>query len=173
MKERRIAIGGLLLPEIGSWEFNESEGMIIGRRDNSPGWLEIIHASQDTLPQPVTHEFCLTVLRMMIKVDEEPTDRQMYESVCGPYGAATFIRASDKEPEVLRTWYSRRPPGLIYGIFTCPQQLAQGAAYEMASRQCARIMGDVLFDRVSWGADDDPLTQVLLANFVRLENERR
>src|SRR5687767_10715874 len=92
MKKCHIAIGGLLLPDQGGWEFSEHRGTIIGRRNDSPGLLEILHVSQDTLPQPVTHEFCLKVLRFMIKAEAEPTDRRMMESICGPYGAATFIR---------------------------------------------------------------------------------
>jgi hypothetical protein len=99
----------------------------------------------------------------------------MMESVCGPYGAATFLRAGERgggEDEVIRAWYCRRPPGLIYGIYICSQSAASGPAYEIASRQCSRIMADVLFDRVAWGAGDEPLTRVLEENFERLEYDR-
>src|SRR5438309_10718259 len=127
MKERHLAIGGLLLPEVAGWAFAERDGVILGRRPEGPGRLQILHVAQNTLPQPVTHDFCLSVLRLLVEVAGEPTDRQMMESVCGPYGAATFIRAAERgvrgrgEDEVIRGWYCRRPPGLIYGIFTCPQ----------------------------------------------------
>jgi len=173
MKQRHIAIAGLLLPEVGAWEFSELAGVITGRRNDSPGVLQILHALQDTVPQPVTHDFCLSVLRFMLKVEGEPTDRQLMESVCGPYGAATFLRGGERG-EVLRAWYCRRLPGVIYGVYSCPAESAHGPAYELVCRQCARIMSEVLFDRVSWGASagEDPLTKVLLTNFERLENER-
>jgi hypothetical protein len=167
MKNRRMAIGGLLLPEDPAWDLSESDGEIVGRRGDDPGRLRIMHVAQNTLPQPVTHDFCLTVLRILAKTEEEPTDRQMMESVCGPYGAATFLRGR----EVVRAWYCRRPPGLIVGMYTCPAALARGPAYQFVSGQCAHMMAEVLFDRPSWDATD-PLTQVLMPNFERLETER-
>ena len=190
MIQRHIAIGGLLLPQIGAWEFSELAGMITGRRDGAPGFLQILHVTQDTLPQPVTHDFCLSVLMFMIKPDGEPVDRVMMESVCGPYGAATFVRGArprngapphagagarpGEGGDVLRAWYCRRPPGLIYAVYSCPAELARGPAYEHAKVQCARIMSEVLFDRIGWGAtaEDDPLTKVLHDNFDRIEHER-
>ena len=60
---------------------------------------------------------------------------------------------------------------MIYGLYICRKSLAHGVAYERASAACARIMSGVLFDRVGWGDADDPLTQVLLNNFDRVENE--
>lgn len=181
MKKRYIAIAGLLLPEVIGWEFAERDGVIVGRGEG-PGRLQILHASQEALPQPVTHDFCLSVLRSLLGTTSDPTDRQLHESICGPYGAATFIRAIEGENsagdrergenEVVRAWYCRRPTGLIYGIHTCRQSSARGPAYEMVSRQCARIMADVLYDRVAWGAADDPLTRVLQDEFERLEVAR-
>ena len=168
MKKRYLAIGGLLLPEDPAWKFMMQEGVIVGKRKDDPGIFQILHASQDTLPQPVTHEFCLQVLRVMLKGEEEPTERQMGESICGPYGAATFKR----EREVMRGWYCRRPPGLIYGVYACPATVAKGPGYTFITARCALIMAEVLFDRASWGFEDDPLTKVLLENFERLEHER-
>jgi hypothetical protein len=173
MKKRRIAIGGLLLPQDSGWEFSEKDSVITGRRDG-PGKLQILFTAQNVLPQPVTHDFCLQVMRFLVEVDAEPTDCQAMESVCGPYGAATFTRTRSGTEELVRAWYCRRPPGLIYGIYSCPLAAAHSPAYELATRQCAHIMAEVLFDRISWGAsaEDDPLTKVLLENFERLENQR-
>jgi hypothetical protein len=60
---------------------------------------------------------------------------------------------------------------VIYGMYVCRNALAHGPAYEQARAACARMMAGVLFDRVGWGHADDPLTQVLLNNFYRIENE--
>ena len=168
MHKRVFAIGGLLLPADSAWKFVEVDGVIVGRRRNAPGMLQILHTSQDNLPQPLTHDFCLRVLQIMLKLEAEPTDRQMRESVCGPYGAATFLKESD----VCRAWYCRRPPGLIYGVYICPTAAAHGTGYSLMSADCAHIMAEVLFDRIAWGSVEDPLTEVLINNFDRLENDR-
>lgn len=169
MPKRRIAIGGLSLPANAAWEFTESDGAIVGRRMNDPGVFRIIHANQEELPQPVTHEFCLAVLRVLLKIDEEPADRQMMESVCGPYGAATFVG----QRLVTRAWYCRRLPGLIYGVYGCPTESARGEHYRFVLGQCAHMMAEVIYDRVAWGAtgSEDPLTQILLDNFERMEHD--
>jgi len=175
MKERRLAIGGLLLPEVRGWVFSERDGAIVGRPPRGPGLLRVLYVPQETMQQPVTHEFCVTVMRMVLNAGH-PTDHEMKESVCGPYGSATFVRAIRRgrwrgEDELIRAWYCRRPPGMIYGLYTCRKSMAHGIAYEQASAACARIMSGVLFDRVGWGDSDDPLTQVLLNNFERVEDE--
>jgi hypothetical protein len=177
MKEPRLAIGGLLLPEVPEWTFSERDGEVIGRPPpEGPGLLQILYVPQEELPQPVTHEFCMSVIRLVLKTASPPTDREMKESVCGPYGAATFVRRIPRgrrrgEDELIRAWYCRRLPGLIYGVYTCRESLAHGPVYERTRAACARIMSGVLFDRVGWGDADDPLTQVLLNNFYRVEND--
>jgi hypothetical protein len=177
MKEPRLAIGGLLLPEAAGWAFSERDGEVVGRPPRgAPGLLQVLHVPQETMPQPVTHAFCMSVMRMVLMTAGQPSDREMKESVCGPYGAATFVRTIRSgrwrgEDELIRAWYCRRPPGMIYGIYTCRKSVARGPAYERTRAACARIMAGVLFDRVDWGDADDPLTQVLLKDFDRVENE--
>ena len=176
MKQPRLAIGGLLLPEVPQWTFSQRDDEIIGRPSGGPGVLQILHVPQETMPQPVTHEYCMSVMRMVLLTAGPPTDREMKESVCGPYGTATFVRPIRSgrwrgEDELIRAWYCRRPPGMIYGLYICRKSLTHGPAYRQASAACARIMSGVLFDRVGWGDADDPLTQVLLTHFDRLENE--
>jgi hypothetical protein len=176
MKEPRLAIGGLLLPEVAGWVFSERDDAIVGRPARGPGVLRILHVPQETMSQPVTHEFCMSVMRMVLMTAGQPTDRQMKESVTGPYGAATFVRPIRRgrwrgEDELIRAWYCRRLPGMIYGIYACRRSLAHGDAYEQASAACAVIMSKVLFDRVGWGAADDPLAQVQLNMFNRVEHE--
>ena len=63
MHDRHLAIGGLLLPANSAWQFVEVDGVIVGRRRHAPGMLQILHTSQDNLPQPLTHDFCLRVLQ--------------------------------------------------------------------------------------------------------------
>ena len=92
MKEPRLAIGGLLLPEVAGWAFSERDDAIIGRPARGPGALRILHVPQETMAQPVTHEFCMSVIGMVLMTACPPTDREMKESVTGPYGAATFVR---------------------------------------------------------------------------------
>lgn len=180
MKEPRLAIGGLLLPEVFGWTFFERDGAVVGRpTEGAAGALQILYVPQETMPQPVTHEFCMSVMRMALMGAGEPTDWRMKESVCGPFGEATFVRRGrrgsgegEDDDELIRAWYCRRPPGVIYGVYICRESLAHGPAYERAVKGCARIMSGVLFDRVGWGADaDDPLTQVLLENFERVEED--
>jgi hypothetical protein len=192
MKEPRIAIGGLLLPEVLGWTFSERESEIVGkppvrhlaaggqREKQGTGVLQIFHVPQHVMPQPVTHEYCMSVMQMVLRSAGEPTNREMKESVCGPFGAATFARAGGGggrggEAEVIRGWYCRRPPGMIYGLYSCRKSLAHGAAYHQTVAECAYIMSHVLFDRVDWGAAgaDDPLTQVLLDNFARIEGGQK
>jgi len=178
MKEMRLAIGGLLLPETPGWKFSlrEHDPAIFGRPSGGPGLLQILHVPQETISQPVTHEFCILVASMVLKTDAHPSGRVMMESVCGPYGAATFVRTIQSgrwrgEQEVVRMWYCRRPPGLIYGLYFCRKSIAHGRAYERAMATCARIMANVLFDRPAWADENDPLTQVLSKNFERVENQ--
>jgi hypothetical protein len=176
MKEPRLAIGGLLLPEVQGWVFSERGEMIVGQPPAGPGVLQILYVPQETIPQPVTHDYCMSVMRMVLMTTSRPSDREMKESVCGPYGAATFVRKIRSgrwrgENELIRAWYCRRPPGVIYGLYICRKSLAHGPSYEYTRAACARIMSDVLFDRVAWGDAEDPLTQVLLHDFERVENE--
>jgi len=175
MKQSHLAIGGLLLPEARGWKFSERDGEIVGRPAVGPGVFRLLHVPQEIMPQPVTHEYCMAVMRMVLRVGQ-PTDHHMKESVCGPYGSATFVRPIQRGPgrgkdEVIRAWYCRRLPGMIYGLYICPKAVAHGPAYEQTRAACARMMSGVFFDRVGWGHADDPLTQVLLNSFDRVENE--
>jgi hypothetical protein len=176
MKEPRVAIGGLLLPEVPGWEFSERDGAIVGRPPRGPGVLQILYVPQETMPQPVTHEYCMSVMSMVLMTAGQPTDCERKESVCGPYGAATFVRPIRRgrwrgEDELIRAWYCRRLPGMIYGLYTCRKSLAHGPAYEQVRAASAHIMSKVLFDRVGWGTPEDPLAQMQLNIFDRVENE--
>jgi hypothetical protein len=175
MKQSHLAIGGLLLPEVRGWTFSERDGAIVGRPTRGQGVLRILHVPQEIMPQPVTHEYCMSVMRMALNAGQ-PTDHRMMESVCGPYGSATFVRPIRRgrwrgEDDVIRAWYCRRLPGMIYGLYTCRKSVAHGPAHQQAIAACAHIMSGVLFDRVGWGHADDPLAQVLLNHFNRVENE--
>lgn len=176
MKEPRVAIGGLLLPDVPGWDFTARDGIVHGTPAEGPGHLQILQMQQNNLPQPVTHEFCLLVLRLLLKTGSDPTDRVLKESVCGPYGTATFVRAAkrgewDGEDEVIRTWYCRRPSGILFGVFNCKRSAMHEPACERESKQCDWIMEEALFDRVGWGLVDDPLTQVIKDHFDRRDLE--
>ncbi len=167
MKEPLTAIGGLLLPGDENWQFTVQDGVITARRRNSPGVLRIRSIEQNTLPQPLDHEACLVATRWLLNLpDVEPTDRQMLQSICGPYGSFRLPAG----PDLLRVWYLRRPAGLIVGVYSCPAAVANQQAAAFMAGQAAYIMTRAMFDRPSWGADE-PLTQMIQESFERLENQ--
>ena len=159
MKVARIAVGGLMLEQKDRWAFSVEQGIIVGRRqDDDVGLLCLRHCERNTLPEPLTHERCLTAARLMLNVADGPvSDLKAQQSLCGPYGAATFITADD----VSRIWYCNRPPGLIVGVYRCPTEFAGDALHALIQRQCAELVAKAIFDRPSWGGDD-PLTRVLI-----------
>src|SRR5678810_1163989 len=107
---RRTAVGGLMLESFAGWNYDVQQNIIMAQRDKYPGSACITHIIQNQLDQPLTHERCLNLVAGMGHVSaSEGTDVQMHDSICGPYGAATF----EKGPDVLRAWYCNRPPGLI------------------------------------------------------------
>src|SRR5215203_3043944 len=81
MKEPRLAIGGLLLPEVPGWRFAERDDEVVGRPPGGLGTMRILHVPQEVMSQPVTHDFCMWVIRAVFKIAANPaTDREMKES---------------------------------------------------------------------------------------------
>jgi hypothetical protein len=165
----RIAVGGLMLEQVEKWSFDFHGGIIIGRRDGDDvGLLCIRHIARNLLPGPLTHEHCLEAARQMLNVPDDPVaNLDALETVCGPYGAATFVGATDAR----RVWYCNRPPGMIVGVYSCPAQFAGDAVCSMIRGECRRIMASAVFDRPSWGGDD-PLTRVLIDGLEGAERDR-
>jgi hypothetical protein len=169
MKKARIAVGGLMLEENEKWTFDVQLGVIVGRRHNDIGVLCMRHAARNTLPGPLTHDYCLETARQMLSVPDGPVaDVDAMVTPCGPFGAATFASADD----VRRVWYCNRPPGMIVGVYTCPLQFARDRLYVFIRGECAHLVGTAVFDRPSWGGDD-PLTSVLIDGLEGFERQDR
>ena len=167
MKVVRIAVGGLMLEQNDKWNFDVQVDRIVGRRYNDTGVLCIRHVERNTLPGPLSHDYCLETARRMLNVPDGPVaDVDALATPCGPYGAATFTSADD----VRRVWYCNRPPGLIVGVYTCPLTLARDSLYTFIRRECAHFVATAVFDRPSWGGDD-PLTRVLIDGLEELEQK--
>jgi hypothetical protein len=166
MKVSRIAVGGLMLGQNEKWTFDVQRGVIVGRRHNDDvGLLCIRHCARNTLPGPLTPEYCLEMARQMLNVPDDPVEHvEFHETPCGPYGGATFLGARD----VRRVWYCNRPPGLIVGLYSCPAELARDALHALSRRECERMVANAIFDRPSWGGDD-PLTRILIDGPARAD----
>src|SRR5687768_9537112 len=96
MSVARIAIGGLMLEHDERWIFVvHADGDIVGRRYNDVGALRIRHVERNTLPDRLTHEYCLATACRMLNVPDHPVDSlDALETPWGPYGAATIIDAA-------------------------------------------------------------------------------
>lgn len=161
----RISIGGLLLDTVEGWSFSLRDGVIAGRRGKEPGVLRIMSIMMNELEQPVTHEQCLNIATKWIDVsDEKATHVHAIESATGPVGSATFHRLKDQ----IVVWYCTRPAGLIIGAYACPATLTATAEYRFIRAQCARMIASAVFDRISWGGDDE-LTRMQLMQLASEE----
>ena len=61
---------------------------------------------------------------------------------------------------------------MIFGVYTCPIEFARDALYGVIRGECGHMIALAVFDRPSWGAEDEPLTRVLIEGLERVERER-
>jgi len=155
----RTSIGGLLLEEVEGWTFNLERGVIAGKFRDDTGILRITTIAANKLQHPVTHEACLSHAAGLAEVaDPKPSDWKMSQSITGPYGSTNFERGGDR----VFCWYCCRAPGVILGTYSCPADLARAAANRWLRAQCNSMITTAVFDRRTWGADDE-ITRVLIA----------
>ena len=155
----RTSIGGLLLEEVDGWTFNVQHGVIAGKFRDDPGILRIKTIAANRLPQPVTHDACLSRAAQLAEVAEaKPSDWKMTQSVTGPYGSANFERGSDR----VYCWYCCRAPGVIVASYSCPEKHARTLANRGLRMQCNCMITTAVFDRRIWGANDE-MTHLLIA----------
>jgi hypothetical protein len=159
----RTPIGGLLLENVEGWTFHvQPDGTVAGRYGDDSGLLRIFIIPPNHLDNPVTHEQCLAFAQRLADVSEKrASSRQMMQSISGPFGSAYFERAD----ELVRIWYCNRAPGLVIGIYTCSIEASRTSGNRRIARQCAHTIGSAIFDRPSWGGDDE-LTRFLQANLT-------
>ena len=154
----RTSIGGMLLESVEGWSFSVRDGAVAGRRRREPGLLRIMSVAPNLLPQPLSHERCFELIEERVGAAEGTvSDRRMMQSVTGPFGSARYRRGKD----VICVWYCNRPAGLIIGAYACPADLAKTPEYNLARAQCARMIATAVFDRPSWGGEDE-LTKCLI-----------
>ena len=155
----RTSVGGLLLEDVEGWTFAVQDGVIAGRFRDDPGILRITTVPSNNLPQPVTHQACLSRAAELAEVaNPRPSDWKMSQSVTGPYGSVNFDRGSDR----VFAWYCCRGPGLIVGTYACPAELSRTFANRSLRVQCNCMITTAVFDRRGWGGDDE-ITRVLTA----------
>ena len=155
----RTSIGGLLLEDVEGWTFTVQHAAIVGSFRDDPGILRITVIASNKLPTPVTHEACLAHAAKLAEVaDPKPADWKRLQSVTGPYGSVNFDRGSDR----VFCWYCCRAPGVIVGTYSCPEKLARTHPNRWLRAQCNSMITTAVFDRRSWGANDE-MTKVLIA----------
>jgi hypothetical protein len=158
----RTPIGGLLLEAGDGWAFSVRDGTIAGKHGIDPGVLRVATLTSNLLPQPSTHEHCLQLAAEWVGVSHvNAADRQLMESVTGPYGSARYRRGKDD----VSVWYCTRPPGLILGAYACPVEFGRTAAARFLRAQCARMIGSAIFDRGAWGGEDE-LTKFVMSEYT-------
>ena len=162
----RTPIGGLLLESLEDWAFHVgTDGVVAAQRSGDSGLLRIFSTQPNELRQPVTHEQCLSIARARADLgDTRAFATQMMQAVCGPFGSARFRRRDERGREtddLVRIWYCNRPSGLIIGVYTCSLESARTSRHGFIASQCAHMIGSAIFDRPSWGGDDE-LTKVLI-----------
>jgi hypothetical protein len=163
----RTAIGGMLLDTVEGWSFSLRDGVIAGRRGKQPGVLRIMSVAMNELKQPVTHDQCLQIASKWIDATSEKlTDVSAMQSATGPLGSATYHRRKDQ----IIVWYCTRPAGLIIGAYACPAALTATPEYRFLRAQCARMIASAIFDRLSWGGDDE-LTRIVISQLANDEAE--
>jgi hypothetical protein len=157
----------MLLETVEGWSFSLRDGVIAGRRGKQPGVLRITSMSMNELRQPITNEQCLEIAAKWMDVtNEKASDVHGLQSATGPIGSATFHRGKDH----IVVWYCTRPAGLIIGAYATPAALTATPEYRFLRAQCARMIASALFDRLSWGGDDE-LTQILISQLAKDEEE--
>ena len=62
------------MPEVAGWAFSERDDAIVARPARGPGVLRILHVPQETMAQPVTHAFCMSVIGMVLMTAGQPSD---------------------------------------------------------------------------------------------------
>jgi hypothetical protein len=158
----RTPIGGLLLDAEGGWSFSVRDGTIAGKLGEQPGLLRVTTLAPNQLPQPLTHERCLQLAADWVGAAQAKLfDRQLTESATGPFGSASFLRGKD----YVSVWYCTRPAGLIMGAYACPADFGRTPDARFIRARCARMIGSALFDRGSWGAQDE-LTKFLISELA-------
>jgi len=156
---KRTPIGGLLLETVEGWRFSLRDGTIAGQRGEQPGVLRLTTQAANLRPNPITHEWCMQVAAKFARV-LEPVFRsqQSIASVTGPSGWGSGRWDKDH----LCVWYCNRPPGLILGVYAVPLAHVTEPEQRYALEEAAHIVASAVFDRPSWGADDEPLTRILI-----------
>src|SRR4051812_23330573 len=155
----RTPIGGLLLEEAEEWKFVVHDGVIAGTYQSEPGILRIATIPSTVLPQPVTHDACLARSAELAKLtNPRPADWTRFDGITGPYGSVNFDRAPDR----IYVWYCCRSPGLIVGAYSCSTEVSRTWANHGVRMQCDRMITTAIFDRRTWGGDDE-LTRMLIA----------
>jgi hypothetical protein len=155
----RTSIGGLLLEDVEDWTFTAQGDVISGRFRDDSGIMRIKTIASNRMPQPVSHEACLTrVVELAELADARPSDWKMSQSITGPYGSANFLRGSDR----VFCWYCCRSPGVIVGTYSCDEALARTSANRWLRVQCNCMITSAIFDRRIWGANDE-ITHLLIA----------
>ncbi len=156
---QRTPIGGLLLEAVDGWRFSLRDGTIAGRRGYQPGVLRMTSMAPNELERPITHESCVQIAAKFAHVPEAILRRgQTVASATGPFGWGSGRWRKD----YLCAWYCCRPSGLIIGVYAFPMALFHERDQQDALNECAAMLSSAIFDRTSWGADDD-LTRFLVA----------
>jgi len=156
---QRTPIGGLLLEATEGWRFSLRDGTIAGRRGMQPGVLRMTSHAANELARPITHESCLTFAAKFANIPQEMLRKQQtIASATGPFGWGSARWGKD----YLCAWYCCRPSGLIIGVYAFPQTFFHDRDQQDALNECARMVSSAIFDRTSWGADDE-LTRFLMA----------
>ena len=156
---KRTPIGGLLLEAVGGWKFSLRDGTIAGRRGHEPGVLRLTTHAANLLPNPITHEWCMQLAARFARVLEPVLhSQQTIANATGPSGWGRGRFGKD----YICAWYCNRPPGLILGVYAFPAIHLDKPEQKYALDQAAHIVASAVFDRPSWGCDEEPLTRFLI-----------
>jgi hypothetical protein len=151
-------IGGLVLELAEGWRFSLRDGTIAGRRGMQPGVLLLTTHGPNELERPITHESCLKFAAKFAKIPEAMLRKQQsIASMTGPFGWGSTRWGKD----YVSAWYCCRPSGLIIGVYAFPVALFHDREQQDALNECSSMISSALFDRTSWGADDE-LTRFLV-----------
>ena len=156
---QRTPIGGLLLESVEGWRFSLRDGTIAGRRGMQPGVLRITSHAPNELERPITHETCLEFAAKFANVPHVMLRKQQtVAAASGPFGWGSGRWGKD----YVCAWYCCRPSGLIIGVYAFPLAFFHDGDQQDALTECARMIASAIFDRPSWGANDE-LTRFIVA----------